>query len=89
MTELTRQQLCASLGISESTVRHLELAGLPYTPVGKRSHRYNLDEVKEWLRSDQFQPKQIKATSTSVLWPQENEFTKACKNIRLRVMPSR
>ncbi len=28
MTDLTRQQLCASLGISESTVRRLELAGL-------------------------------------------------------------
>ena len=89
MTELTRQQLCASLGISESTVRRLELAGLPYTPVGKRSYRYNLVEVKEWLRSDQFQPAQIKAASRSVLWPQENEFTKACKKIRLRVMPSR
>ncbi len=35
MTDLTRQQLCASLGISESTVRRLELAGLPYTPGGR------------------------------------------------------
>ena len=49
MTDLTRQQLCASLGISESTVRRLELAGLPYTPVGRRAKRYNLPEVKAWL----------------------------------------
>lgn len=88
MTELTRQQLCASLGISESTVRHLELAGLPYTPVGKRSHRYNLVEVKEWLRSDQFQPTQIKAAPRSVLWSQESEFTDAYRKVKLRVMPS-
>lgn len=29
MNDLTRQQLCAALGISESTVRRLELNGLP------------------------------------------------------------
>lgn len=34
LIELSRQQLCAALGISESTVRRLELQGLPYTPVG-------------------------------------------------------
>ena len=35
-TDLTRQQLCASLGICESTVRRMELDGLPYTPVESR-----------------------------------------------------
>jgi hypothetical protein len=88
MTELTRQQLCAELGICESTVRHLELAGLPFTPVGKRSHRYNLVEVKEWLRSDQFQSAQKRAASTSVSWSQANAFTDACRKVQLRVMPS-
>lgn len=33
ITDLTRQQLCAALGISESTVRRLELLGLPFTQV--------------------------------------------------------
>lgn len=47
---LNRQQLCAALSISESTVRRLEQIGLPYVPVGARSHRYDLDECKEWLR---------------------------------------
>lgn len=48
--ELTRQQLCAALTISESTVRRLELDGMPYTPVGIRAKRYDLDECKAWLR---------------------------------------
>ena len=47
---LTRQQLCAALTISESTVRRLEIDGMPYTPVGIRAKRYDLDECKQWLR---------------------------------------
>lgn len=54
MNDLTRQQLCAALGISESTVRRLELLGLPCTPIGSRSKRYNLTEVKQWLRENQY-----------------------------------
>ena len=55
MSELTRQQLCAALGISESTVRRLEQDGLPFTPVGVRSKRYDLAECKAWLRVNQCQ----------------------------------
>ncbi len=44
MPDLTRQQLCAALGISESTVRRLELLGLPFTPAGLRAKRYDLGE---------------------------------------------
>lgn len=29
MSELTRQQICATLGVSESTIRRLEHQGLP------------------------------------------------------------
>lgn len=53
MPDLTRQQLCAALGISESTVRRLELLGLPFTPVGLRAKRYDLGECKHWLRENQ------------------------------------
>ena len=55
-SELTRQQLCAAMGISESTVRRLEREGLPCTPVGKRAKRYDLSECKKWLRENQCQP---------------------------------
>ena len=51
MSALNRQQFCAALGISESTVRRLELAGLPFTPIGVRGKRYDLEECKRWLRS--------------------------------------
>lgn len=40
MSALTRQQLCAAINISESTVRRLEADGLPYMAVGARTHRY-------------------------------------------------
>jgi hypothetical protein len=50
-TELNRQQICAALSVSESTIRRLEGLGLPFTPVGVRSHRYNLEECKTWLRT--------------------------------------
>lgn len=46
MTDLTRQQLCAALQVSESTIRRLELDGLPCTPVG-RGKRYDLAECKQ------------------------------------------
>ncbi|MGK5004538.1 helix-turn-helix transcriptional regulator [Janthinobacterium sp. LB2P70] len=45
-SELNRQQICAALGVSESTIRRLEQVGLPYTPVGTRSKRYDLNECK-------------------------------------------
>lgn len=51
MTALTRQQLCAELAISESTVMRLEAAGLPFTQRGNRRKFYDLAEVKQWLRA--------------------------------------
>lgn len=50
MTALTRQQLCAELAISESTVRRLELTGLPFTQDGRRK-LYDLAKVKGWLEA--------------------------------------
>jgi hypothetical protein len=89
MSDLTRQQLCAELGISESTVRRLEIGGLPYTPVGIRAKRYNLAEVKAWLRGNQCQYGPTKpAASTSGSWSTGSEFTDACRRLHLRVMPS-
>ncbi len=46
---LNRQELCAALGVSESTIRRLELLGLPYTPVGQRAKRYNLAECRQLI----------------------------------------
>lgn len=87
--ELTRQQLCAALSISESTVYRLERAGLPFTPVG-RGKRYNLAEAKHWLRENLCQSGATKpAASTSGSWSAANEFTDAFRKMHLRVMPSR
>lgn len=86
---LTRQQLCAALTISESTVRRLECAGMPYTPVGIRAKRYDLDECKQWLRENQCQSGQTnKGGGTSALWPEASEFIASYRKAQLRVMPS-
>ena len=69
MSDVSRQQLCAALGISESTVRRLELVGLPYTPIGTRGKRYNIAEVKNWLRNTKCQSTPTaKSVSASLSW---------------------
>ena len=86
MSEMNRQQICAALGVSESTIRRLEQAGLPFTPVGARSKRYDLAECKAWLRSNP--PGQQPSSSEASQWAPTPEFTAMCKKVKLRVMPS-
>ena len=91
MNDLTRQELCVRLRISESTVRRLEIDGLPCTPVG-RSKRYDLAEVKQWLRANQGKKCQSGQTSkvadTSASWSQAAEYIESSRQVRRRVMPS-
>lgn len=90
MTELNRQQICAELGVSESTIRRMERDGLPFTPVGTRSKRYNLDECKAWLRANQptLQSPLTAARAPRENWKLSREFTESCRKVKLRVMPS-
>lgn len=90
MTALTRQQLCAALAISESTVRRLELAGLPCTPVGRRAKRYDLTECQQWLRENQPCPSgsTSKAAGTSALWSAASAYIEGSLRVQRRVMPS-
>lgn len=88
-TAITRQQLCARLSISESTVRRLELDGLPFTPVGVRGKRYDMAEVKAWLKAHQCQSGSTKkAVGTSELCTVADAFTASYRRAHLRVMPS-
>jgi hypothetical protein len=90
MSDLTRQQLCAALSISESTVRRLERDGLPCTPVGLRVKRYDLAECKKWLRENQTCPpgltKPVVVTQAS--WSAGSDYTESSRSVRRRVMPS-
>lgn len=89
MSELNKQQLCAALNISESTVRRLEQAGLPFTPVGVRSHRYDLDECKEWLRTQYVPAMTARRTSPAPpAWKGDAEFMASCRRAQLRMSPS-
>lgn len=85
MNDLTRQQLCAALSISESTVYRLEQVGLPYTPVGIRGKRYDLDECKRWLRANQ--AAMVPARGGVRVSGGGSAFTETCRKIRLRVTP--
>ncbi|MGZ8289364.1 MAG: hypothetical protein ACXW2U_10910 [Telluria sp.] len=88
MGELNKQQLCAALSISESTVRRLEQRGLPYTPVGVRSHRYNLAECKVWLRANEDALRPQQRAPRAALWKASKELEEQWKKVKLRVMPS-
>lgn len=90
-SDLTRAQLAATLGVSDSTVGRWQAAGLPYTPIGARGKRYNLEECRAWLR-EQYQPCQAGSTNkggaTSASWSPANAFTESFRRVQLRVMPS-
>ena len=86
MSDLTRQQLCAALQISESTVRRMELDGLPCTPVG-RSKRYDLAEVKTWLRANHGQPPANAIRTTPS--PAAPAFIDGGMKVKRRVEPSK
>lgn len=81
---MNRQKLCSELGVSESTVRRLEILGLPYTPVGLRSKRYDLAECKQWLRENQCQFGSKKAASMSESWSRASAFTDAFRKRQRR-----
>lgn len=84
---LNRQEICAALGVSESTIRRLEQDGLPFTPIRSRSKRYDLEECKAWLRANPpggNRERTLIAPSLASI----AEFTAACKKMKLRVMPS-
>lgn len=88
MGDLTRQQLCAALQVSESTVRRLELEGLPYTPVG-RAKRYDLAECKRWLRERKCQSGSTKkGDATSVSWSMGKGFIESARKVQVRVARS-
>ena len=88
MSELNRQQICAALAVSESTIRRLELDGLPYTPVG-RGKRYDLDECKAWLRGRRCQSGRTSADDAMLeSKSMAGAFTAFSRRVHLRVMPN-
>lgn len=86
---MTRQQLCAHLRISESTVRRMELDGLPVLQVTRRTKRYDLVEVKRWMRERGCQHGSILAVAgMSASWSTGREFIESYRRRHLRVTPS-
>jgi predicted DNA-binding transcriptional regulator AlpA len=87
---MTRQQICAALGVSESTIRRLEHAGLPYTAVGARSKRYDLAECKAWLRTQYVAPTRDTAAvgAAADLQRRGEDLIESSKKMKLRVRPS-
>lgn len=46
---LTRRQLAKELQISERKVAEMERKGMPVIKMGRKTRRYNLDRVLQWL----------------------------------------
>ena len=92
MAELTRQQLCAELSVSESSIYRAEREGLPFTPVGKRTKRYDLDECKRWFRARgvQCQSGQTKEDGDTLPFKlMDAAFTELSRKVHLRAVPSK
>jgi phage terminase Nu1 subunit (DNA packaging protein) len=88
VSEMTRQELCAALHVSESTVRRWEADGMPCTPIGVRHKRYDAAAVKAWLRGRQCQSGETKTVvGTQELCVAANAFTESYRKAHLRVMP--
>ena len=88
---LTRQQLCAKLQTSESTIRRMEHDGMPFIPVGKRGKRYNLAEVLEWSKRNRQCPSgsTTKIVEMSKFKLTADAYIASCQPGRLRVTPSK
>ena len=53
MSDLTRQQLCAELSVSESTLKKLEKAGMPFKSSSwTNRHTYDLVKCSMWIRAN-------------------------------------
>lgn len=57
-TDLTRQQLCAQLQVSDSTIRGMVKLGMPVIGEG-RERRYDLEAIKAWCKERQKPPPPI------------------------------
>lgn len=86
---LNRQQLCVRLQVSESTVRRWERDGLPYTMVGSRAKRYDLAEIKVWLKGRECQYGSTKMDANTLRsGAVASAFIGRFRGAHLRVMPS-
>lgn len=88
MGQITRQQLCADFGISESTVRRLEQDRLPFTPVGKWTKRYDLAECKTWLHDVYRSGEQPQGRHQVELSEGAKQFMETARKMKRRVEPS-
>jgi hypothetical protein len=88
MVQIARQQLCAELAINKSTVRRLELVGLPFTPIGKRTKRYDLEECRTWLREVYCPGAQRESLQVAKLSKRAREFMETARKMKRRVEPS-
>lgn len=87
---LNQTEAAAGLGISSRQLQRLMAAGLPFTPVGTRGKRFDLDECRTWLRANptclSSQPQQAATTCLSA--STINAFTAGSRRVQVRVKPS-
>lgn len=47
----TRKELCEYFKVSRQTVYNWQQEGMPHERLGKMLLRFNIEEVREWLKS--------------------------------------
>jgi len=88
MAAIRQPQLYAELGLSESTVRRLKQAGLPFTPVGPLAKRYDLDECKALLRDMYQSGNRPEIPVDNRLEAMGERFLANARKVKRRVQPS-
>lgn len=89
---LTPAELAAYLSISVRQVQRLRAAGMPATPVGARSIRYDHAQCMAWLQANQDSLCHTASTPAadlrSLSASAARDYTDACRRAQLRVTPS-
>jgi len=90
MTDKTAADVASAFRISERQVQRLVQDGLPYTPIGKRGKRFDLDECRRWLREFYRCQSldQKKAASKSLSASTIDAYTAVSRRVQVRAMPS-
>lgn len=47
---ITRKELCDYFKVTRQTIYEWQKEGMPYDNLGRRMLRYNIEEVREWLK---------------------------------------
>lgn len=86
---LNPAEAASALGISVRQLQRLSAAGLPFTPVGTKAKRYDLQECRIWLKANPtcLSNRPQAGASRSLSAGTIAAYTDACRRAQVRVTP--